>query len=531
MSWQFINRWYPGRIQRISLALVLCLGLFLRLYDLGRGAVWVDEALEYWTASAPTGQVISAVAENILDPPLYSLILHFWMSAGSSEGYLRLPSAIFSMITLIGVMAAAYLLGGVWPSLLAGLLMAIAPVDLRYAQEVSQYSLLLCLVIWSANCLIVIHKHDFKWNNYALWLLLVLAAGYTHYGALFPIVSMFGIAALYNGYTRSKKRLFAMLLTALLFSLGILPVMIYLLPSQLSWAPITHLEEFVLSSPAEESSNLFQMIGHTVSFLFTAWPFTSLPEWIPNHLVGLTIGASLLKRRNLSRPEQFWLAWLLLTITGYTLTVRLGQYPPGSRHSLFLLAMLVPFMAQIFWRLLLNPDERWLAGLLIGTYLTISIISIPNFTFRNLIHPQADWTWPETNYDLRPSINYWLKNRTRKEPMYVYYGGALTFRYYLQIFGKEEERPPYNWAKFKKYYRPRPPMQVVYGKWLRERPSEELSGDVLAALPPNSESFWIIFLSVYKNEHEQTMTGLLASYAVDLQVKTKGSTLYRMVRR
>jgi len=67
------NHWYPQRIQRISLLVVVLLGLALRLYDLGRGAVWVDEALEYWTASAGTSEVIRAVSEEILDPLLFTL--------------------------------------------------------------------------------------------------------------------------------------------------------------------------------------------------------------------------------------------------------------------------------------------------------------------------------------------------------------------------------------------------------------------------------------------------------------------------
>jgi uncharacterized membrane protein len=531
MNLAFINHWYPKRVQQISLLTVILFAILIRLFDLGRGAVWWDEALEYWTASAGTSEIIQAVSEKILDPPFYSLILHFWMSGGNTEGYLRLPSVIFSIFTLFGVMVAAYQLGGTWASLLAGLFMAISPIDIRYAQEIGQYSLLLCLVIWSANCFIYLHKGAFDWRVYVLWLVFALAAAYTHYGALFPILTMIMVDAIINGFNRSWKRMGVLSVTTLLFLAGILPIILFILPSQLRWAPITDINELSLSIPTEAYSAAFLMIKHTFSFLFTAWPFTYLPEWLPNILVGLTISISLFKFKKVARLEQIWIAWLLLTICFYMLIVQLGQYPAGYRHSMFLLVLLVPLMTSTFTRLFSGPKERLLSYLLIGTYLTISIISIPNITFRNLIYPKATWPWPETNYILRPTIDYWLKHRQHKEPIYVYYGGVFTFRYYLQVLNKEKERPPYNWNIFKKYKRPRPPLYIAYGKWLRGRPAEELSGDVLNSLSAKDETFWIIFSYVRNNEDQLTMEGLLRTYAIDVQVKTNGSTLYHLILR
>ena len=107
-----VSQLFPRRFQRTGLLLVLQLGLAVRLYDLGRGSVWVDEALEFWTASASTNQLMQSVSQEILDPPLYTPVLHFWMEGGISEWYLRLPSVIFSMLILAGVLAVGYQLGG-----------------------------------------------------------------------------------------------------------------------------------------------------------------------------------------------------------------------------------------------------------------------------------------------------------------------------------------------------------------------------------------------------------------------------------
>ena len=85
-------------------------------------------------------------------------------------------------------------------------------------------------------------------------------------------------------------------------------------------------------------------------------------------------------------------------------------------------------MASLCLELFSKPTGRVFATLLIGTYLAISLISIPNISVRNLIYSQEQWPWPETNYEIRPTIDYWLGHRQRKEPIYVYYAGNTVFR-------------------------------------------------------------------------------------------------------
>lgn len=527
----FLNRWYPLRSQRIALLLVLLLGLALRLFDLGRGAVWVDEALEFWTASAGAGQVLQAVSQEILDPPLYSLVLHLWMAGGTAEGYLRLPSVLFSMLALLGAIAAGYQLGGAWASLLAGLLMAVAPIDIRYAQEIGQYSLYLCLGIWSANGFLLLHKHPQEPRYYAGWLASTLLAVYTHYGAIIPIAAMYLLEASTGLLGRSWKRLGYLALTATVFVVGLLPVVLFILPDQLSWAPISAVSRLAYASAGQVLASSAALLVHTLSFLFTAWPFTYLPEWLPVGLAVITIAGSLLYFSKTPSSARTWTIWTLLTIGLYLVVVQSGKYPPGFRHSVFLLTSLVPLMASLCVRLSYKPAGRLLALALVGFYLFASLVSLPNISFRNQIYRQEEWPWPETNYEIRPTLDYWLSNRRGKEPIYVYYAGNSVFRYYLQALGEETSRPPYNWARDRESLRPREPLYVAYGKWLRDRPAPELAGDVREALAEPGGSFWILFMHVHGNEDELLLAELLKTYRIEAQSQAKGSALYYLVPR
>lgn len=529
---EVLRRWYPQRTQQVGLLLVILLGLTLRLYDLGRGTVWADEAAEYWVASASTGEVFQAVSEEIHDPPLYSFILHFWMSGGITGGYLRLPSVIFSMLTLFGVMAAAYQLNGAWSSLLAGLLLAVSPVDIRYAQEIGQYSLYACLGIWSANCFLLLQKAQADWKAHAAWLASSLGAVYSHYGAVFPIAAMFLVEAWMSISGRSWKRLKQLAIAAFVLLVGILPLLLFILPIQLTWVHLPGFSSLSLTTPVKFLLDLLVLLSHTFSFLYSAWPYTHIPEWLPNLLAACTIAIPLLLFKRISRAMRLWTAWLLVSICIYLPVVHVGLFPPGFRQSMFLLVALIPLMAAICLHLKdSRPTGPVVAVLLTGTYLAISLVNLPNISLRNLIYLQEEWTWPETNYEIRPTIDYWWQQRESNEPIYVYYGGNRVFRYYLRVLDRENTWLPYNWNRDEKYHRATQPLNVAYGKWLRERPAEELSGDVLEALPAEAGAFWILFVHVHGNEDEQMMEGLLKTYEVDDQKEARGSTLYHLMPR
>ena len=112
-------------------------------------------------------------------------------------------------------------------------------------------------------------------------------------------------------------------------------------------------------------------------------------------------------------------------------------------------------------------------------------------------------------------MEHWLKHRQVKEPVLVYYAGDTVFRYYLQLLGVEKEKPPYNWTKQEEYFQPQKPLYVIYRRWLRGRPAEELAGNVLGSLPDQEVPFRILFMHVHDHEDELMLSELLKTYQLD----------------
>ena len=108
----------PAGLARLLLLLILLAAFALRTWELGSRSLWFDEGMEYWVATAPPVELPTSVQRGIQDPPLYSLLLHFWMRVSHSEYHLRFLSVFASLLSLSGLIWIGRQIGGVTAILL-----------------------------------------------------------------------------------------------------------------------------------------------------------------------------------------------------------------------------------------------------------------------------------------------------------------------------------------------------------------------------------------------------------------------------
>src|SRR5512146_2727928 len=91
----------------MQLVFVLVVGLVARLISINQ-SLWLDEATSALVAKMSLGDIFTKFLPGDFHPPLYYLILKYWvMVFGSSEVSLRFPSVIFG----IGTVYLVYLIG------------------------------------------------------------------------------------------------------------------------------------------------------------------------------------------------------------------------------------------------------------------------------------------------------------------------------------------------------------------------------------------------------------------------------------
>jgi hypothetical protein len=114
----------------------------LRFYQIAGLGLWRDEIATQILVSSSLKQILHDCFTIEPNPSLYYILLHFWVRIfGDSETLLRLPSAFFgsiavSMLFLVGRRFFSMRVG-----LVAALLAAFMPFQVRYGQEARAYAL------------------------------------------------------------------------------------------------------------------------------------------------------------------------------------------------------------------------------------------------------------------------------------------------------------------------------------------------------------------------------------------------------
>jgi len=135
-------------ITHYSLFIVLFIALVLRLVSINQ-SLWLDEAISVETVTKYSlADLFSKFLPNDFNPPLYYLILHFWLKLfPATEFFIRLPSVIFGILTCVLVYKIyRYLFKNKKQAIFASLLLGTAPLHIYYSQEARAYSLTAFLV-------------------------------------------------------------------------------------------------------------------------------------------------------------------------------------------------------------------------------------------------------------------------------------------------------------------------------------------------------------------------------------------------
>ncbi len=177
------------RTQQFLLAITAA-GAVLRLFMLGAKSIWLDEAFSISITQRGLIDLFRMVIKTDTHPPLYYLVLKFWLLFSHREAWARLLSAIFStasiplMYRLVVLMYRddrAGLLG-------AGIL-AFSPFHLWYAQEARMYAMLIFFVLASA-CFFIRALQNGETNDWIGFIVTTTMALYTDNGAIWYLVTL-----------------------------------------------------------------------------------------------------------------------------------------------------------------------------------------------------------------------------------------------------------------------------------------------------------------------------------------------------
>lgn len=133
-----IEEWAPGVVLLITIV-----GGFLRVLLLAEKGMWLDETFSVWLANQSVRDLLRWVVRIDQHPPLYYLLLHYWIAATSDAPYdARLLSALLGAATIPIIYLIGKRMSGVVVGLAAAMILALSPFHIYFAQETRMYALL-----------------------------------------------------------------------------------------------------------------------------------------------------------------------------------------------------------------------------------------------------------------------------------------------------------------------------------------------------------------------------------------------------
>lgn len=178
---------------RLLLGILLAVGAFLRLSNLGADSLWLDEIDEVTIASLPLRQMLPGMQWHVA-PPLDHLIMHLLATFGRDETLLRFPAALFGVTSIFVLYQAGRRLMGAVVGLGAAALLTFSLAAISYAQEARMYSLFLFLTTVLLWCCAALIEEPLSWRQWVAAGGVAVLALYSHY---YAAVTLLGLGLLW----------------------------------------------------------------------------------------------------------------------------------------------------------------------------------------------------------------------------------------------------------------------------------------------------------------------------------------------
>jgi mannosyltransferase len=181
----------------LLVAVVVVLGAAVSVLSLGTASFSLDESVSTTLAESPWHVFSQSLLHREANMSLYYLVLRLWMHLGHSEEVVRTLSVLASVAALAVLMVLARRLFGRRTAVIGGVLLAVDPLVVMFAQNARGYALSLLLVSASSALFVAALRTPSRrglWVAYAL--LSALAAYANFWAALVPLAHGVSLAFL-----------------------------------------------------------------------------------------------------------------------------------------------------------------------------------------------------------------------------------------------------------------------------------------------------------------------------------------------
>lgn len=201
---------------RIVLFLVLLVIFLCYVSQLTHCDLWYDEAIEYFYSKylgpLPENMLVNSGGNNMYEricstfqPPLYNVLMYFWLLLFDSEASFRLAGVLVTFVGAIGFYKSVKAVSNfLWAS--CGVVVYLTTYSVMYyGLECAEYNLLLCMESWALFYFVKFLKGtDFKHQRNSMigFFAFAVLAAYSQYGSIllmFPLAVVMLVSTVKKG--------------------------------------------------------------------------------------------------------------------------------------------------------------------------------------------------------------------------------------------------------------------------------------------------------------------------------------------
>ncbi len=292
------------KAKNVTIVIVLFVLAFLvRIAFLTSNSLGNDEPFSVFVAQKSISQIFAILTDGN-NPPLYELLLHFWIRIfGTSEFWVRLPSLIFNCFAVVYIFKFTKLFFNVEAAILASLLFVFSNYQIAFAHEARVYSLVGMLSIASMYYFASFISTPTRKIKLLIALILTnILLIYAHYLGFF-ILFVEAVVFLCHSTARKKyRRELLLALAIIVFAyLPVIPVVVhrFLITSSVgTWI-----------RPPDSIDNIYLIL----------WAYSNSPLTTVASILILISGVIVFfiksKRQTLLLQQKLVVAWFVLPIT------------------------------------------------------------------------------------------------------------------------------------------------------------------------------------------------------------------------
>jgi uncharacterized membrane protein len=488
-----------GRFFLTVAILLLLAGTALRVYHLGVRSLWFDEAVTANTSTSTLTQMLGETRDRLTSAIVYPCILYVTEKISKTAWAVRLPSMLASILTVVVILAMVRAKVNRSAVLFAAAILAISASQIRYAQEVREYSF---SALWAACMIYCFLRWEAAGSRdrhpVALYAVFFFAP-LIQYGLVLLACGVLVTMVLRLLLTRDTP-FKAMDAVAGAASLAAGAVLSFFLTLRDQYRPGGRGHWYLAAEYFDgRTMSLFHFLSTNSIFL--------LRFLIPGHLfdvlvvlaaVAFCIGQVI--RRQYHSATLLVFTSLLMTIAAAIANV----YPYGGvRQCLFLAPVVALFAGVAFADLAqrLNASVRPLATVAL---LAVIVASLYQETIRE---------WPYGEYEDTKSVLRTLQAELGpNDEVWVNHDAAEAIEFYMQ--GRDH--------------------RFVYGKYIGEQP-QGYGSELLGSIDAHRKRVWLIFSHLQQasdRAQEEFVVGSLRSgWDVHRVIAPKNAELYVANRR